>query len=102
MITIAFEVFRLVGNIALNGKAEVEKGLNQLDKTSEKVLNIEGMVCMNCVKHVEKALRELAGISEVTVSLAEKSARIQLNGDVSDAMLKEAVEDAGYQLISIQ
>ena len=67
----------------------------------EKVLNIEGMVCMNCVKHVEKALRELAGISEVTVSLAEKSARIQLNGDVSDAMLKEAVEDAGYQLISI-
>ena len=27
----------------------------------EKVLNIEGMVCMNCVKHVEKALRELAG-----------------------------------------
>ena len=50
----------------------------------------------------EKALRELAGISEVTVSLAEKSARIQLNRDVSDAMLKEAVEDAGYQLISIQ
>ena len=77
---------------------DIIRGASQM----EKVLNIEGMVCMNCVKHVEKALRELAGISEVTVSLAEKSARIQLNGDVSDAMLKEAVEDAGYQLISIQ
>lgn len=39
---------------------------------------------------------------EAGIFLAEKSARIQLNGDVSDAMLKEAVEDAGYQLISIQ
>ena len=33
----AFEVFKLVGNIALNGKATVEKGLNEIDKTSEKV-----------------------------------------------------------------
>ena len=89
-------------NTDMEFRQENDKKENKGASQMEKVLNIEGMVCMNCVKHVEKALRELAGISEVTVSLAEKSARIQLNGDVSDAMLKEAVEDAGYQLISIQ
>ena len=90
-------------NTDMEFRQENDKKRKQRSESKwKKVLNIEGMVCMNCVKHVEKALRELAGISEVTVSLAEKSARIQLNGDVSDAMLKEAVEDAGYQLISIQ
>lgn len=47
----------------------------------EKVLNIEGMVCMNCVKHVDKALREIQGIREVSVSLENKSAQVQLNQD---------------------
>lgn len=68
----------------------------------EKVLNIEGMVCMNCVKHVDKALRELQGVKEVEVSLESKSAKVQMNGDISDDALKSVIEDAGYQLVSIQ
>ncbi len=68
----------------------------------EKVLNIEGMVCMNCVKHVDKALRELQGVKEVEVSLGSKSAKVQMRGDISDDTLKSVIEDAGYQLVSIQ
>lgn len=68
----------------------------------EKVLNIEGMVCMNCVKHVEKALREIQGIREVSVSLENKSAQVQLHQDVPDEVLKAAIEDAGYQVVGIQ
>lgn len=68
----------------------------------EKVLNIEGMVCMNCVKHVDKALRELQGVREVEVSLESRSAKVQMNGDISDDILKSVIEDAGYQLVSIQ
>lgn len=68
----------------------------------EKVLNIEGMVCMNCVKHVDKALREIQGIREVSVSLENKSAQVQLNQDVPDEVLKAAIEDAGYQVVGIQ
>ena len=67
----------------------------------EKVLNIEGMVCMNCVKHVDKALREIQGIREVSVSLENKSAQVQLNQDVPDEVLKAAIEDAGYQVVGI-
>ena len=68
----------------------------------EKVLNIEGMVCGMCVKHVDKALRDIQGIKDVDVSLESKSAQVQLDQDVPDAVLKAAIEDAGYQLISIQ
>ena len=68
----------------------------------EKVLNIEGMVCMNCVKHVDKALRELQGVKEVEVSLESRSAKVQMSGDISDDTLKSVIEDAGYQLVSIQ
>ena len=68
----------------------------------EKVLNIEGMVCMNCVKHVDKALRENKGVQDVAVSLENKSARVQLSQDVADAMLKAAIEDAGYEVAGIR
>ena len=68
----------------------------------EKVLNIEGMVCMNCVKHVDKALREIQGIKDVKVSLEDKTAQVQLGEDVPDDVLKAAIEDAGYQVVSIQ
>ena len=68
----------------------------------EKVLNIEGMVCGMCVKHVDKALRDIQGIKDVDVSLESKSAQVQLDQDVPDAVLKAAIEDASYQLVSIQ
>mgnify|MGYP002639232689 CR=1 FL=1 len=68
----------------------------------EKVLNIEGMVCGNCVKHVHKALMEISGIQEAVVDLESKTAQVQLSQAVSDEVLKAAIEDAGYELVSIQ
>ena len=68
----------------------------------EKVLNIEGMVCGMCVKHVDEALRGIQGVKDVAVHLENKSAQVQLNQDVPDAVLKAAIENAGYQLVSIQ
>ena len=79
-------------------KINESKGAIQM----EKVLNIEGMVCMNCVKHVDKALRGIKGVQDVAVSLENKSARVQLSQDVADAMLKAAIEDAGYELAGIR
>lgn len=63
---------------------EKSKGEIQMEKT----LSIEGMVCMNCVKHVDKALREIPGVQSVEVDLGNKSAQVQLNQDVPDAVLK--------------
>lgn len=81
--------------IILSKKGEGEKNM-------EKLLKIEGMVCGNCVKHVSKALMEIEGVSDVTVQLEAKTALVQMRHVVSEDRLKTAVEDAGYQLISVQ
>lgn len=81
-----------------SGRHEKRKEENKM----EKVLNIEGMVCGNCVKHVHKALMEISGIQEAVVDLESKTAQVQLSQAVSDEVLKAAIEDAGYELVSIQ
>lgn len=67
----------------------------------KKQINIEGMSCRNCVRHVEEALKEVAGVGDIQVSLQGKNAVAEVNGAVADASLKEAVEEAGYDVTGI-
>lgn len=67
----------------------------------KKQINIEGMSCGHCVKHVEEALREVNGVAEVAVDLKAKNAIVTLGRDVADSELKNAVEEAGYDVVSV-
>lgn len=69
--------------------------------TMEKVLKVEGMQCGHCKAHVEKALGEVTGVVSAQVDLAAGTATVALTGEVSDAILKDAVENAGYTVASI-
>lgn len=66
----------------------------------EKKLIIDGMMCGHCVAHVEKALNALEGVA-ATVDLDSKTATVALSGDVPEDALRQAVADAGYQVVSI-
>ncbi len=66
--------------------------------TMEKKVIIEGMMCKNCVAHVSKALNALPGVT-AQVDLDSKSAVV--TGDVSDDAIRAAIEEAGYQVVSI-
>lgn len=68
----------------------------------KKQINIEGMSCGHCVKHVENALIEVNGVEKVEVSLQDKLAIVELKQEVEDSKLKEAVEEAGYDVTSIK
>lgn len=70
-------------------------------KMTEKTMVIEGMMCAHCTGRVDKALNEIEGVT-ATVSLDEKSAFVKLSQDVSDEVLKNAVTEAGYEVISIK
>lgn len=61
------------------------------------VLKIEGMMCEHCKARVEKALKAVAGVENVEISLENKTAIVTGNADL--AALKQAVIDAGYQVI---
>ncbi|TDT63656.1 heavy-metal-associated domain-containing protein [Fonticella tunisiensis] len=67
-----------------------------------KKIFIEGMSCGHCVMHVEEALKGVCGVKSVKVDLAGKNAVVELAHPVDDAKLKAAVEDAGYDVVSIQ
>lgn len=73
-----------------------KKGSIQMNKT----MKIEGMSCGHCSGRVEKALNGIDGVS-ATVNLEAKTASVSLSKEVSDDVLRKAVEDAGYEVVSI-
>ena len=74
------------------------KGENKMKKT----MMIEGMMCQNCVKHVFNALSKVEGVDSVEVDLDGKKAEVTLKDEVSDDVLKEAVTEAGYEVLDIK
>jgi len=61
-------------------------------------IGIGGMTCASCVARVEKALNKMPGVLSVAVNLATESARVRVaSADVTDARLRRAVRDAGYE-----
>ena len=70
------------------------------ESTMTTTISIEGMMCAHCQAHVEKALKEVAGLTEVTVSLENKNAVV--TGDASVEALKQAVVDAGYEVTDVK
>ena len=62
---------------------------------------IEGMICGHCAAHVERALNALPGV-QAKVDLARKIAVVQAAGEVADDVLRQAVVNAGYEVVSIQ
>lgn len=63
-----------------------------------KKITIEGMSCEHCVAHVKEALEGL-GATNVTVSLEGGYAECETSR--SDAEIKSAIEDEGYDVINI-
>ena len=64
----------------------------------KKTIKIEGMHCSHCSARVEKTLENL-GIA-AKVDLAGKCAVVE-GKDIADSALREAVEDLGFEVISI-
>lgn len=72
------------------------------NKTMTKTMKIEGMMCGHCEARVKKTLEAVAGVSEAVVSHETGTAVVTLSEAVSDDVLKKAVEDQDYKVISVQ
>ncbi len=87
-----------------NKAAQAEAVLETLEKEEkdmEKVIDIEGMMCKKCEKHVSDALNAIDGV-KAAVSLEEHNARVSLEREVGDEVLREAIEKAGYEVKEIR
>ncbi len=79
-----------------------EKNEKKEKTTMTKTIKIEGMMCGHCEATVKKALEALPQVDEAQVSHEKGTAVVTLNGEVSDDVLKKAVEDQDYKVTGIE
>ena len=63
----------------------------------EKILHVEGLMCMHCKASVEKVLSAVPGVTAVAVELDAKTAAVTCEASVLDADLIAAVEKKGFK-----
>ena len=68
----------------------------------EKTMKIEGMMCTHCEARVKKALEALDAVAQAQVSHTDGTAVVTLTGEVSDQVLKQAVEAQDYPVTAIE
>ena len=64
-------------------------------------VKINGMQCQHCVRSVQKALTPFSSNAEVEVSLEQKKATLTLKDGVEDNAIKDAIIDAGFEVVEI-
>lgn len=80
-------------------KVKKIKILKKEKKQMEKIMKIEGMMCPHCSGRVKKCLEELPEVKEAIVSHEEGTAKVILEKEIKDEILKKTVEDQGYKVI---
>jgi len=63
-------------------------------------ITIQGMSCQHCVASVSKALQAIPGVSRVNVDLS--AGRANYEGDVSAAVVKEAIAAIGFTALDVK
>ncbi len=72
------------------------------ERNMQKTMKIEGMMCGHCEASVKKSLEALPQVAQADVSHEKGTAVVTLNEALSDEILKQAVEEQDYKVISIQ
>lgn len=67
----------------------------------KKIITIDGMSCGHCQAKVEQALNQIENVT-AKVNLKKKQATIDMKGNVTDESLQQAVENAGFVVVSIE
>ena len=83
-------------------KVKHKENKKQEDEPMEKIMKIEGMMCMHCESRVKKALEAIDGVDEAVCSYKEGTAKLTLSKAVDEALLKKAVEDQDYKVLSFE
>lgn len=79
-----------------------ENNQKKENETMKKTMKINGMMCGHCEARVKKALEAVDGVQEAVVSHEAGNAVVTLSSDVADEVLKKAVEDQDYEVVSVE
>ena len=87
---------------SVTGKLIEQKEIIETGKGKEEMkIKVNGMMCAHCEAHVKKALEAIDGIESAVASHDENKVSITTSKDVDEALIKAAVEDAGYEYAGV-
>ncbi len=75
------------------------KHIKKENKTMEKIIKIEGMMCPHCEARVKSLLEELDGVISAEVSHTEGTAVLKLSEDIKDETIVKIITNAGYKVM---
>lgn len=61
-------------------------------------LKVNGMMCSGCENRVKNALKKIENVEEVYADHNKNSVKIILKQDISIDILKDTIEDIGYEV----
>ncbi len=65
----------------------------------EIILKVNGMMCGGCENRVKNAVGAIEGVKSVTADHTIGKVFVTANDDVSKEVIKETLEDVGYEVI---
>ena len=100
-LAMSLSSFCVVTNALRLNLLDIYEKTNEEDKKMVKTMKIQGMMCGHCEAHTKKALEALDAVEMAEVSHTEGTAVVTLKEEIPDRILKEAVEEEGYEVIEI-
>ncbi|WP_443154084.1 heavy-metal-associated domain-containing protein [Nonomuraea sp. KM88] len=67
---------------------------------SNATYTVSGMTCGHCVGTVKAEVGKIAGVTAVDVDLATGQVTVTGNEPIEETLVRDAVEEAGYELVS--
>lgn len=65
---------------------------------STSTYTVTGMTCSHCVSSVREEVGQVPGVTGVAVELETGQVTVTSDSPVDDALIKDAVEEAGYEV----
>jgi Cu2+-exporting ATPase len=84
-----------------NGSCHINHETKE-NKSMEKTMKIEGMMCPHCEARVRKTLEAMEGVVSAVVSHVEGTATVTFDSPATVDAMKKAVEDQGYPVLEIK
>ena len=65
----------------------------------ETILIVNGMMCGGCENRVKNAIKNIEGVENVTADHNTGKVMVISNNEVSEEIIKETLEDIGYEVV---
>ncbi len=67
----------------------------------KKKILVEGISCVHCVNNVTEALMQI-GAKDVVVNIDRKHATAEISDNITNEVIKSAIEEVGYDVVQIE